>query len=100
MALFAPLVFASVVASMVSRSFFGIRPWYTVPPFDFTSVTQLPWFICLGFVTGAVGALFLALLNNSEELFKRLKAPIYIRLAVGGLIYLFYGYRRSRLESK
>jgi CIC family chloride channel protein len=31
MNLFAPLVFASVVATMVSRSFFGIRPWYTVP---------------------------------------------------------------------
>jgi chloride channel protein, CIC family len=86
MALFAPLVFASVIATMVSRSFFGIRPWYTVPPFDFTSVTQLPWFICLGVVTGAVGALFLALLNSSEQIFKRLRAPIYIRLAVGGFI--------------
>jgi chloride channel protein, CIC family len=86
MALFAPLVFASVVATMVSRSFFGIRPWYTVPAVDFTSVTQLPWFVCLGLVTGAVGALFLALLNNAEELFKRLKAPVYVRVAVGGLI--------------
>src|SRR5206468_204323 len=45
--LFAPLVFASVVAAMVSRSFFGIRPWYTVPAFEFTRVTQLPWFILL-----------------------------------------------------
>ena len=50
MNLFAPLVFASVVATMVSRSFFGIKPWYTVPPFDFTSVTQLPWFVLLGVV--------------------------------------------------
>ncbi|HVV00798.1 MAG TPA: chloride channel protein, partial [Verrucomicrobiae bacterium] len=48
MSLFAPLVFSSVIATMVSRSFFGIRPWYSVPPFEFTSVTQLPWFICLG----------------------------------------------------
>ncbi len=86
MSLFAPLVFSSVVATMVSRSFFGIQPWYTVPPFDFTSVTQLPWFICLGVVTGSMGALFLKLLSNSEELFKRLKAPVYLRLAVGGLM--------------
>ena len=47
MSLFAPLVFSSVVATMVSRSFFGIRPWYTVPPFDFTerfptAVVHLP----------------------------------------------------------
>ena len=31
MNLFAPLVCASVVAAMVSRSFFGIEPWYQVP---------------------------------------------------------------------
>ena len=33
MNLFAPLVCASVVATMVSRSFFGIEPWYHVPAF-------------------------------------------------------------------
>ncbi|MGA2866346.1 MAG: chloride channel protein [Verrucomicrobiota bacterium] len=86
MNLFAPLVFASVVATMVSRSFFGIQPWYTVPPFEFTSVTQLPWFIGLGLVTGVAGAVFLKLLNRAEGLFKRLQAPVYLRLAVGGLV--------------
>jgi len=86
MSLFAPLVFASVVATMVSRSFFGIKPWYNVPPFDFTRVTQLPWFVCLGLVTGAAGAVFLKLLNRAEEMFKRLDIPIYFRLALGGLM--------------
>jgi H+/Cl- antiporter ClcA/predicted transcriptional regulator len=86
MSLFAPLVFASVVATMVSRSFFGIRPWYTVPPFEFTRITQLPWFLCLGFLTGVVGAGFLKLLNASENGFKKLRAPIYVRLGLGGLI--------------
>jgi len=86
MSMFAPLVFASVVATMVSRSFFGIQPWYTALPFEFTSVTQLPWFVFLGILTGAMGAAFLKLLNRAEEIFKRLKAPIYIRLALGGLV--------------
>ena len=86
MNLFAPLVFASVVATMVSRTFFGIRPWYTIPPFEFTSVTQLPWFLCLGILTGLMGALFLKLLITSEEGYKRLRIPIYLRLALGGLI--------------
>ena len=85
MSLFAPLVFASVVATMVSRSFFGIRPWYSVPPFEFTSLTQLPWFVCLGIVSGGMGALFLKLLRQAEESFKRVPAPIYVRLALGGL---------------
>jgi len=86
MNLFAPLVFASVVATMVSRSFFDIRSWYTVPAFDFKSVTQLPWFVWLGVVTGAMGAAFLKLLNQAEEAFKRLHVPIYVRLAIGGLV--------------
>jgi H+/Cl- antiporter ClcA/CBS domain-containing protein len=86
MSMFAPLVFASVVATMVSRSFFGIRPWYTVPSFDFTSLTQMPWFLLLGVVTGVVGAGFLKLLTRAEDAFKRLRAPIYVRTALGGLI--------------
>jgi H+/Cl- antiporter ClcA/CBS domain-containing protein len=86
MSLFAPLVFASVVATMVSRSFFGIEPWYTVPPFEFTSLTQLPWFVCLGIVSGAMGALFMKLLNRAEATFKKVPAPIYLRLALGGLV--------------
>jgi H+/Cl- antiporter ClcA/predicted transcriptional regulator len=86
MNLFAPLVFASVVATMVSRSFFGISPWYTVPSFDFTSITQLPWFLYLGLLTGAMGAAFLKLLRTSEQLFQKVKGAIYIRLTLGGLI--------------
>lgn len=85
MGLFAPLVFSSVVATMVSRSFFGIKPWYTVPAFEFTSITQLPWFLCLGIVAGATGAVFLMLLNQAEALFKRFPMPVYVRLAIGGL---------------
>lgn len=85
MSLFAPLVFSSVVATMVSRSFFGLEPWYSVPPFNFTRLSQLPWFIFLGLLAGVVGALFLKLLIRAEELFKKVRAPIYIRLATGGL---------------
>src|SRR5437867_1993436 len=86
MNLFAPLVFAAVIATVVSRSFCGIRPWYTPPSFEFTKLSQLPWFLFLGIVTGAVGAVFLKMLNYSEEMFKKLRAPIYIRLMLGGVI--------------
>ncbi len=86
MSLFAPLVFASVIAAMLSRTFFGIRSYYTVAPFDFTKITQLPWFLCLGLLTGAMGAIFLKLLHWTEEAFNKLKSPIYIRLALGGML--------------
>ena len=85
MNLFAPLVFSSVVASMVSRSFFGMQPWYVVPSFDFASLTKLPWFLVLGILTGVMGSLFLKMLNESEAVFKKIPTPLYVRTMIGGL---------------
>lgn len=89
MNLFAPLVFSSVIATMVSRSFFGIEPWYHVPPMEPARLGQLPWFIVLGVVVGGAGAAFLKLLNYAEAGFKRLDAPPYVRVALGGLVVGF-----------
>src|SRR2546427_2678564 len=87
MNLFAPLVLASVVATMVSRSFFGIEPQYQVPSYvEFTHVTQLPWFLLLGLFAGMLGAAFLKLLRHGELLFSRLPQPLYSRMALGGLV--------------
>src|SRR5256885_6004360 len=86
MNLFAPVVFSSVIASILTRSFFGIQQWYEVPPFDFTSLTQLPWFLLLGAFSGALGAGFLRLLGWGEKLFSKLPLPLYSRLALAGLI--------------
>lgn len=83
---FAPLVFASVIATMVSRSFFGIEPLYHVPSFDFTYLSQLPWFLLLGVLSGVVGAMFLKMLAQSEPVFARLRCPLYVRMMVGGLV--------------
>ena len=85
MNLFAPLLCASVVSSMMSRSFFGIHPWYEVPNFDFTSIAQLPWFVVLGFFAGALGAGFLRLLQISKEMFQSIPL-LYVRMAAGGLL--------------
>lgn len=83
---FAPLVFASVVATVVSRGFFGIQPAYEMPETDFTRLVQLPWFVVLGAMCGAMGALFQRSLRWSEAFFHRTKLPVYARLALGGLV--------------
>ena len=85
MSMFAPLLCASVVSSMLSRSFFGIDPWYSVPNFNFTSISQLPWFVILGFFAGALGAGFLKSLQISREIFKRIPL-LYVRMAAGGAL--------------
>lgn len=86
MHLFAPLVFSAVVASMVSRTFFGLKPWYQLPSFEFSNLQQLPWFLVLGVVSGVVGALFLKALNFSSRMFAKTQWPIYLRMAFGGLL--------------
>jgi CIC family chloride channel protein len=85
MNLFAPLLCSSVVAAMLSRSFFGLRLWYAVPNYEFTSIAQLPWFLVLGFLAGALGAVFLRLLRSSSEFFKKMDR-LPVRMAVGGLL--------------
>lgn len=86
MNLFAPLVFSSVIAAMVSRSFFGIAPWYVVPPFEFTSVLQLPWFLLLGLLCGLFGALFLKMIRQVSHRIEKFSWPIYMKMAMAGLV--------------
>lgn len=86
MLLFAPLVVSAVVASVLSRSFFGIRSWYEVPVIEFTRLGQLPWFLLLGMVGGVTGVVFLKMLRFTEEKFRRIPWPVYGRMAVGGLV--------------
>jgi len=85
MNLFAPLLFSSVVATMLSRSFFGVRLWYEAPAYDFKSIAQLPWFVVLGFLAGVLGAVFLRLLRGSEGFFKRV-GHLPLRMTIGGLL--------------
>lgn len=85
MNLFAPLMFASVTAAVVSRTFFGIEPWYSVPEFEFTRILQLPWFVVLGALAGVLAASFLRLLQAAERVFQRLGQPIQVRLTMAGL---------------
>jgi CIC family chloride channel protein len=83
---FAPLVFASVIAAMMSRRFFGIEQWYVVPAFEFTRLTQLPWFVILGVLSGAAGAMFLKMLRQSEEWWGKLSMPIYLKIGLAGMV--------------
>ena len=86
MNLFAPLLVSSVVASVISRTFFGIGHWFEAPEFEFTRLTELPWFLLLGMMTGMVGATFLRVLQAMEGLFARIPVPLYLRMGLGGLM--------------
>lgn len=86
MNLFAPLVFSSVIAAVVSRTCFGIKTWYSLPPVEVTSLTQLPWFVLLGALSGVAGAAFLKMLQRSELRFRQWSWAIPVKLALAGLV--------------
>ena len=86
MSLFAPTVVASVVATVVTRSFFGISHPYQVPAFDFTRLSQLPWFLVLGLLSGVMGACFLKLLRWSDAMCSKITVPLPVRLGLAGLV--------------
>jgi CIC family chloride channel protein len=56
-----------------------------VPDFAVTRLAQLPWFVVLGVLSGACGALFLKSLRLSERLFQKMRIQLYWRLAIAGL---------------
>ena len=94
MNLFAPLVFSSVVATVIARNPLTPHAWVTVPDFDFTSLSQLPWFLPLGVAAGFCGAGFLKLLRASDQITSKMSVPLYVRImwagaAVGAMALFF-----------
>ena len=89
MNLFAPLVMASVVATMVSRFWFSIEPWYLLPEsIDFAQAadfSQIGWFLMLGIISGLGGAFFLKSLQKAESASGLFAWPIWVKLGLAGL---------------
>ncbi len=88
MNLFAPLVMASVVATMVSRFWFSIKPWYLLPESNFTQAahfSQIGWFLILGIISGLGGAFFLKSLQKAESASGLFAWPIWVKLGLAGL---------------
>ena len=88
MNLFAPLVMASVVATMVSRFWFGIKPWYVLPEsIDFIQAahfSQMGWFMILGVFSGMGGAFFLKSIQKTEAASDKTAWPSWVKLGLAG----------------
>ena len=89
MNLFAPLVMASVVATMVSRFWFGIEPWYELPEsIDYGQAalfSQMGWFLVLGIISGVGGAFFLKSIQNAQFATGKCAWPSWAKLGLAGL---------------
>jgi len=83
---FAPVILASVISSVVSRTFLGNHPAFAVPSYSLVSAWEIPFYVVMGVVLGALAVLFTRTLETFEDFFENLKIPDWTKPAMGGLL--------------
>ena len=83
---FGPVVLSSVLATVVSRSYFGNHPAFVVPGYTLVSAWELPLYLFLGIACGLGGLAFMAVLDTMERWFTTLPVPRWLKPALGGLV--------------
>ena len=83
---FGPIVLSSVLATVVSRAYFGDHPAFRVPAYTLLSEWELIIYLFLGIACGLGGVAFIAVLDFMEKLWSRLSVPTLLKPALGGLI--------------
>ncbi|KAL8509732.1 hypothetical protein ACS0TY_016805 [Phlomoides rotata] len=85
----AMIILASVVSSTVSNAVLGELQAFTVPTYDLKSAAELPLYLILGMLCGAVSVAFTRLLAWFENFFEFIKekfgVPDVVCPALGGL---------------
>jgi CIC family chloride channel protein len=83
---FAPLVFTSAVATLLTRTAFGDAPVFAVPSLAMASVWEIVPYTVLGLLGGLVASAFLQALRSSSALFRRANLPRPLAMAAAGLV--------------
>lgn len=80
-----PIIVASVIATAVSRSYFGDVAAFAVPAYELVSVWEFIPYALLGAAAAVVATAFIWSLHNTEEFFEKLDLPDWLKPALGGL---------------
>lgn len=83
---FSPIVISSVVATVVSRYFFGDFPAFDVPAYALVNPFELLPYVVVGVASGLVAVAFISTLYGFEATFERFRFPGYLKPALGGLL--------------
>ncbi|XP_058113081.1 chloride channel protein CLC-f-like isoform X2 [Magnolia sinica] len=85
----AMIILASVISSTVSNVLLGERPAFTVPTYELKSAAELPLYLILGMLCGAVSVAFTRLVTWFTKAFDYIKErfglPAVVCPALGGL---------------
>ncbi len=81
---FIPLILAAVVATIVSRIFFGDAPAFIVPPLQMGSIQEMPYVLLVGVAIGCLAALFCYALRYFSGVAQAW--PLWQRTTLAGLL--------------
>ncbi len=83
---FAPIVIASVAATVLTRAHYGDFPAFILPESTgIVSILEFPAFVLLGVTSAAVAALFMWTVMAAQDAMTRLDPPRVLRPAFAGL---------------
>lgn len=83
---FSPILFSSVMANAVTRYASADERAFSVPEYQLGSLYELPFYVVLALLCGAVAVFFTKWLYRVEDGFERLPGSWVSRAIVGGLI--------------
>jgi CIC family chloride channel protein len=81
-----PIVCSSVIATAVSRSYFGDIPAFPAPALTLGHPVELGLYVVLGGLAGVAAVFFLRFLYLAEDAADRLRIPDPLKAALGGLL--------------
>lgn len=80
------IMISSIIASLLSRLFWGELPTFGLTSFELLSYYELFIYLFLGLLSGLIAIVFICMIYNTDSLFNRLPLPDWIKPAVGGLL--------------
>jgi chloride channel protein, CIC family len=86
---FTPVILASVAATTLSRSVFGVEPVFDIPTLTLDSLGEIPYMIIIGIIIGTIAGLFI----RSLLFFTQWKQhyPVWVRVSIAGFIVASLG---------
>ena len=81
-----PVVVASMISTLVYRTFMGNLPRFIIPRYELVSAWELPAYLVLGVIGGLVSVLFIRSLFGATDLFDKLRWPRWIKPAIGAAL--------------
>ena len=84
---FSPIIVASVFGTVVSRSYLGAEPAFTIPKYQLNSNYEFIFYLILGVLAAFTAVYFVRMFLKIDDVFDKIhKIPNYIKPAIGGVI--------------